>query len=555
MADIVTLRQNGAADYARLKAQCEGEVLRWEWYNAPCFTLQPLYFERTGRPPGKLLPSPPVVLTRGHQYGFDAGGQVVVYREWQSSTHYYETFYYGTADGREAICYNLSDGAAMSAERVVCENGLPVRYERAYGTDRLLEEYTGADGRIQQGIKRLFFGRTGRWEEYPLLFGYDGEGNFRWPQAVSRRLSEQLAAAEDEYRQLREQCEAQVVRWEWYSRQAFALQLYYFERDSQEVKGRPLSGTPKMKSDLVQYGFDSAGRIIIAHEYQCPPDYVESYYLWNENETVGIHYNAVPMVERLVRESDGLPIRYERMTCRSQVTDAYHYHAGQLGTIHSWLWNYGQEPIRSDYDLHHDEAGVLQTIRYRPSGMDGSGMICYANLPEGVTAGVLSEAIIRRLLERIPEAISAANIREPACSVLLAYDGETYEMLPPLLAVGIEAQRRAWGKQAREYLWNPAEFPRYYEDGSLNLADEALDRDCLLLNLLMSQRGSSAAGVKLLNDVARQLNQRSWDGILNVTDDFVVCAVDFEGADLKKNLRAAVPEIKLELLKQRQWIR
>jgi hypothetical protein len=59
---------------------------------------------------------------------------------------------------------------------------------------------------------------------------------------------------------------------------------------------------------------------------------------------------------------------------------------------------------------------------------------------------------------------------------------------------------------------------------------------------------------RLLNEVAAELNKRSWKGFLPTTDDFVVYAVDVDGDDLAKNLKEAVPESKRKLLRSRRML-
>jgi hypothetical protein len=51
-----------------------------------------------------------------------------------------------------------------------------------------------------------------------------------------------------------------------------------------------------------------------------------------------------------------------------------------------------------------------------------------------------------------------------------------------------------------------------------------------------------------------ELNRRDWSKVIPVTDDFIVYAVDLEGAHLRANLKAGVPPAKLALLRRRKLV-
>ena len=59
---------------------------------------------------------------------------------------------------------------------------------------------------------------------------------------------------------------------------------------------------------------------------------------------------------------------------------------------------------------------------------------------------------------------------------------------------------------------------------------------------------------RLLNEIALELNGRSWRGMMPVTDDFIVYAFDSDGDDLAKNLKDGVPEAKCKLLRSRRLL-
>ena len=151
--------------------------------------------------------------------------------------------------------------------------------------------------------------------------------------------------------------------------------------------------------------------------------------------------------------------------------------------------------------------------------------------------------------------MAKAKIREPAYCLAISYDGSEDE-LPPDLAVGLESERRrvlAKGKDAKAALWDATRFATY-RGGAVKLDAPALaEASEKLLQMVLMKEALHVPG-KLLNDVAADLNRRSWKGVLRTTDDFVVYATDVDGTGLKKDLMAAVPKAKLDLLRARRLI-
>jgi len=172
---------------------------------------------------------------------------------------------------------------------------------------------------------------------------------------------------------------------------------------------------------------------------------------------------------------------------------------------------------------------------------------------KGVNIKGVESKIRELLIHAIQRTISKAKIEETAFCVALAYDGEGNDVLPPCIGIGLECERQRWvkehGKDAKDFIWNPAEFTHYEKDHT-QLEDEELDKACELLNGLLRPKENYAPAIKLLNSVAAELGKLDWKGKLKTTPDFVVYAVDFELGDLKRNLKLSVPPAKLEMLKK-----
>jgi hypothetical protein len=81
-----------------------------------------------------------------------------------------------------------------------------------------------------------------------------------------------------------------------------------------------------------------------------------------------------------------------------------------------------------------------------------------------------------------------------------------------------------------------------------------LEEVCDLFNDYLADRDSAAPAVKLLVEVATELIRISWSAAVQRTEDFVVCAVDFELGSLRKNLKASLTAEKMAVLKAKKFI-
>jgi len=153
--------------------------------------------------------------------------------------------------------------------------------------------------------------------------------------------------------------------------------------------------------------------------------------------------------------------------------------------------------------------------------------------------------------------VGAAKIDEPIYCVALAYDGEGNDVLPPGIAIGVDSERSKWlrehGAEARDWLWNPAEF-YHYEKPHTQFEDEPLEKACDLLNTHLAERDGLTPATRLLVEVAAELNKLLWPANVRRTEDFVVYAVDLELGRLQKNMKACLAPDRLSDLKARRLL-
>jgi len=208
-----------------------------------------------------------------------------------------------------------------------------------------------------------------------------------------------------------------------------------------------------------------------------------------------------------------------------------------------------------------DSGSVVFETTYGPNGeqrffrvrRDGTRFELGQPLPKGMMLKSLKATVRSRLVALTPQLVLSTGIREPIYCVSLAYDNEGNDPLPPLIGIGLESERVAWkaqyGNKARDFIWNPAEFT-HFEKPYTQLEDEALEEACDYLNSKAAETGSAASAIKLLLEVATELNNLNWPEEILRTPDFVVYAVDLEQGDLRRNLKKILAPGELDVLKQ-----
>ena len=214
------------------------------------------------------------------------------------------------------------------------------------------------------------------------------------------------------------------------------------------------------------------------------------------------------------------------------------------------LGMHGRKPFQ---EITYDKNGkVIEDI-------DLSKPIKRKPLPKGVTMATLEKEIRERLTNAVVQTVIKAKIKEPVYCLALNYDCEGNPLLLPELGIGLESNRRALlkrgGRDAKLAIWDAANFPMLGSNRTALMGrDKKLDRACDLYNRELEYKGSDEPARKLILQVAADLAKMDWNGKLKTTDDFIIFAVDTDGADLKKNLKLSVPPKQLAKLKAAKLI-
>jgi hypothetical protein len=377
------------------------------------------------------------------------------------------------------------------------------------------------------------------------------------PGSNSAYLRRLLKRGGKEFDQRRTAAEEAVVRREFYSEDAINPRPYYHERFEMK-RGRRLKQTT---AKACEFGFDAKGRVTVVRlpaDEEDPAS--EEFFHYQDHVVESVCYRlgrGSPVLHAsLQRFAKGRLIECDVMDVKppSEFDERYLYKGNWLVEIQSTAIA-GASRKTGRWDVQYDAAGRYRCLRRFDEAFD-LFFVIHWNPQTAPSIPQLSKAIHRKLVNLIPKVIRRAKKKEPAFCVALAYDFEN-DPLPPYLGIGTVRERDRWlqekGKEARAFLWNPAEYARY-EDGTLNLVDKRLEEDCEILCQLLLAKFDTWTAQKLLNGVTMELNRHDWSKVLPVTDDFVVYAVDLEGAHLQKNLKAGVPRQKLNLLRKRKLI-
>ena len=93
----IKLYDQAQADYPKLKAQIEAQVVRWFWVagGVGYFSLEPFYFEQNRFSKSKILKDAPEDSDNKYQYGVNANDEIIVERSYtEFKGQCYETFYF-----------------------------------------------------------------------------------------------------------------------------------------------------------------------------------------------------------------------------------------------------------------------------------------------------------------------------------------------------------------------------------------------------------------------------------------------------------------------------
>lgn len=385
---------------------------------------------------------------------------------------------------------------------------------------------------------------------------------------MKSHLEERFAAESNAYEALKKQMESAVRHWRYAKKMLWSYHPEQVELLTKEEVSDP-------KDAEYEYGYDEHERIVSIRKFRFQQTHrrnesgmfvpVSTGKKALESEEFIRHQDGAMEISSFsLRESNTPPqtlrgVAWVRME-NNQIVEKAELRSDAF-EHDTYAWDNGQVKLQHAFDANGRlELEIVKEPGSEPKFFkvrkDGSRFLLGQPMPKGVTVKSLIDTVRRRLLEAIPQTAMTCGINEPVYCLALAYDGEGNDVLGPYLGFGLESEREKWvaehGKDAWQFIWNPAEF-KNYEKPHTQLDDDELEEASEWLNGALSER-SPAPAIKLMLEVAAELEKLDWSKTLNITPDFVVYAVDFELGDLRKNLKKIVATQKLGALKAAKLI-
>jgi hypothetical protein len=378
-------------------------------------------------------------------------------------------------------------------------------------------------------------------------------------------LLSRFNAEKKAFARLKKLSESKVVRWDYWD-----LPKWYWDPADNFVRSRYLAEKTSQKDAGYGYGYDNLGRIVVIYRFGLPrPGKIErmEFLRYSGNKLVGSIFgpNAVYSGNTVIG-SDWAAGSHVSNVFEATLSEGRIVMVEQLyGSVEA-DWNRvewrGDEIAKVAYGAFGRKAHLERV--YGKNGkvveeIDLSKPIKRKPLPKGVTMTTLAKEIRDRLAKAVVQTAIKAKIKEPVYCLALNYDCEGNPLLLPELGIGLESNRRALlkrgGRDAKLDIWDAANFPMFGSSSTALMGrDKKLDQACDLYNRELEYKGSDEPARKLILQVAADLAKMDWKGKLNTTDDFIVYAVDTDGADLRKNLKVSVPPKQLAKLKAARLI-
>jgi hypothetical protein len=352
--------------------------------------------------------------------------------------------------------------------------------------------------------------------------------------------------------------EKAVVRWQWATGPLYEAPLWA-ERVGLK-SGRPLRSSPSpIRTGHRCYGFDAGERLRVERQYQPfagePERHASRLFFPVDGEgVIGARFSEHGELSFVFRErhENGRLVEIEQEAREAQAQNwvLTRFSYGKSGRVESVVEQVDRlhypEADRAwtcRWTADWDASGRLATLARETTKSDGSSTrhVAFSKNVIEMPFASLAAQVERCLIAEIPKRVAALRSKKTAYCLALAYDDEGNDMLPPKLGVGREDERAAWrrehGKEARYYVWNPAEFSDYASRvPALRLQAKSTLDACRRLNQHVTAHGGASKVRTLLARVAGALNERSWERTLPVTPDFEVYAVDFELGRLPRSI-------------------
>ncbi len=142
-------RQPRRPSYAKLKAEAESKVVRWQWASGPLHDPRPYWAERLRIQRGKPLAKAPALKTVAYRYGFDAADRLVVaLRTTEFKDQVYDEFFFHDGDTTTGYDFDSYDKTSFARVEIQLQGDKPMSHTRSGKGWTLRETYHYEDDRL-----------------------------------------------------------------------------------------------------------------------------------------------------------------------------------------------------------------------------------------------------------------------------------------------------------------------------------------------------------------------------------------------------------------------
>jgi hypothetical protein len=406
----------------------------------------------------------------------------------------------------------------------------------------------------------------------------------RWKQAFGQ------------YGALSQNAGPDIVRWEWTGGERYSPLPFYFRRFP--GRARALKEPPATPGYYLRYGFDALDRPRLHRFYGYldlhgqerlrrdqargfeRDDLSETLYSYSDALVEVIEYSVPPRIPLKAQQTflqDGRVVRhlsfrvngytplysrkgrdpdafYEWLgpNGRFRTVEEYVYDGARLAQILVYQEAPGAGAFTTEERFRYDQAGKLLGIeRFYQTG---ASRIVYRRRPRGQTFSSIRQTATQTMIEAIVERLRAEQVRERLYCIELAYESAIHHF-PPQIILGPERYRQdlltSSDPDAPFYVFAPL-----FQGQWLEIDDPATLEICGLLEQEIQAGQKWETARRILREVAAALTRHDWRGILDVTPDFVVYAIDHElEADyLEEALLASVSKQQVAEWKAQGWL-
>jgi hypothetical protein len=414
-----------------------------------------------------------------------------------------------------------------------------------------------------------------------------------------QQIYERWKKAFGQYETLKKAAETAVVRWEWTKGIRYSLRPYYFNRFL--GRARVMKKPPSGPGYYIRYGFDEANRVRVErtynyhylydrarferhlkHGFNVTDSDEETFYSYLEELTECIQFSIPPRIPLKIEQvyyQKGQVNRYASFKLngytplfsqkgknpdvlyewlgyngRFKTIEEYHYDGNRLGFITSYNETPGLSPFLVDERFNYDEAGKLERIE--SLYQDGRRQTIYQKRKLGQTFSSIRDEALKKMVSAVVERLKAADIKEKLYCIELSYQA-VLRHFPPFLVPGLESYRQSLiksGKPGKSYeIFAPV---LQGKDWFFEITDPETLETCQQLEQEIQAGEKWNAARQILRQLAAELTHYDWTGILDVTPDFIVFAIDheMEGDQLEAVLKGSASKEQIREWKKKGWL-